>query len=681
MKKSLKKDVSIMNNGKENILGTEKIGKLIGIFAIPCIISMLVNSLYNIVDQIFIGWGVGMLGNGATNVVFPFSVIALAISLMFGDGASSYLSLKLGEKNKEEASKGVFNGLCGCAIVAIVFTILALLFLPQLLNFFGCTDELRSYATDYGRIITFGLFFVMLATSMGSIIRADGSPKYSMISMVLGAVLNIILDPILIFKFHMGVEGAAWATVISQFITFLINLFYLKKFKTVSLVKENRKWSWTVLKKVVFLGISSFITQICIVFVISISNNLLGKYGAGSQYGKEIPIAVLGIVMKVSQILNSIVLGLAIGAQPIYGYNYGAKKLDRVKQTLKIVLTISVIITTLALLLFQLIPDKLILLFGSGDANYIEFACLTFRIYLMLVICNGIQIPAGIFFQAIGKSSRSAVLSLSRQILFLLPAMIILSSIFGLMGVLYAGPVADGLSFLLSVCFLRQEIKNLNKWHSTIENEDDEEEIVNVSNRGVVITISREYGSGGRYVGRLVAEKMGIGFYDKKIVKQLSKELGFLEEYIENIEQKREDLDSFNNGYYAGLSNADVLYLKEAEIIKDLAKSSCVIVGRCADYVLKEKESVIKIFIYSRMEDKIKRATKYYGVSKKEASSVINKINKLRRKHYKFYTGDDWDDKSHYDLCINSDILGGEKTADLICDFIKEKINDKSDDC
>ena len=211
---------------EENILGKEKIGKLIRKFSIPCIISLLVNSLYNIVDQIFIGWGVGYLGNGATNVVFPLTMICLAFALMFGDGSSAYLSLKLGEKKKEEAAKGVGNGIIISVIISIIFCAITLIFLPQLLNIFGCTDALREYAMEYGRIIAIGFPFMMIGTSLNSIIRADGSPKYSMTSMVIGAILNTILDPIFIFVFKMGVEGAAIATVISQFTTFILNIIY-----------------------------------------------------------------------------------------------------------------------------------------------------------------------------------------------------------------------------------------------------------------------------------------------------------------------------------------------------------------------------------------------------------------------------------------------------------------------
>lgn len=659
---------------KENILGTEKISKLIRKFSIPCIISMLVNSLYNIVDQIFIGRGVGYLGNGATNVVFPLVMIGLAFSLMFGDGTSAYLSLKLGEKKKKDAEVGVGNGILISTIISIIFCVITLLFLPQFLTLFGCTKNLKSYAMTYGMIVAIGFPFSMIGTTLNSIIRADGSPRYSMMSMVVGAILNTILDPIFIFVFHKGVAGAAIATVISQIVTFVLNILYIKKFKTVKLSKNCFKLNFSVCKRIATLGISSFITQMSFVCVMTAENNLLGRYGSMSIYGAEIPITVLGIVMKINQILNSIIIGIAVGSQPILGYNYGAGKNDRVKETLKTVLKSSLIISTIAFILFQTIPDKLILIFGSGNANYIKFACLAFRTYLLLCICNGVQIPAGIFFQAIGKSTKSAILSLSRQIIILIPAMILLSHIWGIQGVLSAGPVADGLAFVLALVFLIKEMKLLDKANVKEDNHLDETNInPNKDDKKIVITIAREYGSGGRYIGKLVAEKLGIKLYDKEFIEELSDKTGLTDEYIEANEQKRNLLDNFNNAYYGGLNNSDELFIKESEFIKKIAKNnSCVIVGRCADYILKDKKNVIKVFIYNSLENKIKRAKKYYGM-KDNCKKEINKINKLRENHYNHYTDREWKDPANYDICLNSDEVGIEKSVDIICKMASEK--------
>ena len=660
---------------EENILGKEKIGKLIRKFSIPCIISMLVNSLYNIVDQIFIGQGVGYLGNGATNVVFPLVMIGLAFSLMFGDGASAYLSLKLGEKKKKEAENGVGNGIMLSIIVSVIFCIVTLLFLPQFLKLFGCTENLQSYAMTYGTIIAIGFPFSMIGTTLNSIIRADGSPKYSMFSMISGAVLNTILDPIFIFVLHKGVEGAAIATVISQIVTFILNVIYIKKFKTIKISKDCFKLQFNICKKVAMLGVSSFITQMSFVCVMAVENNLLGKYGAESKYGAEIPITVLGIVMKINQILNSIIVGIAAGSQPIWGYNYGAKKFDRVKQTLKIVLSASVIISTIAFILFQTIPDKLILLFGSGDENYMDFACLAFRTYLMLCIFNGVQIPSGIFFQAIGQSTKSAILSLSRQIVILIPSMIILSQLFGIVGVLSAGPVADGLAFILAVSLLLREAKKLKNVNIETNNIDQTTEINTDNNQKIIITISREYGSGGRYIGKLVAEKLGIKLYDNEFVLKMAEDTGLSAKYIEDNEQKRNILDNFNNGYYYGFNNSDELFIKESELIKEIAnKESCVIIGRCADFILKDRKNVLKVFVSSSMDDKIKRATSFYGLDKSKAEKEINRINKLRANHYKYYTEKEWNNPSNYDICINSDAIGIENAVELIYNIATKEL-------
>ncbi|CDE82343.1 putative uncharacterized protein [Clostridium sp. CAG:273] len=659
---------------EENILGYEKIGKLIKKFSIPCIISLLVNSLYNIVDQIFIGWGVGYIGNGATNVVFPITMLCLAFALMFGDGSSAYLSLKLGEKNKKEASKGVLNGILISVIVAVLLCAIIIGFLPQILNLFGCTEALRNDAMGYGFFVALGLPFMMIGTTLNSIIRADGSPKYSMASMVTGAILNIILDPIFIFVFKMGVEGAAIATTISQFVTFAMNVAYLRRLKTIEITKKDIRLKPSVVLKVSMLGISSFITQMSIVLVIAFENNLLGKYGAESEFGSEIPITVLGIVMKISQILNSIIIGIAVGAQPILGYNYGAQNYDRVRKALKYVLGLSLIVSTIAFLLFQLIPDKLILIFGSGNELYIEFACYAFRTYLMLCICNGIQIPAGIFFQAIGKGVKSAVISLSRQILFLIPAMVIFGATFGIHGILYAGPLADGLAFVVASVLLILQVRKL----KNVENSNkplitNPLEITQPSSSNIVITLTREYGSGGRYIGKLVAQKLGIKLYDKEFIIEVAEKTGLSEQYIKENEQKRNALDILNNGYYSDLSNSDELFVKESQLIKEVSdREPCIIVGRCADQILKDNKNVLKVFIYSDMKNKIDRAVKYYGMDKKKAEKEIIRIDKLRENHYKYYTDKKWKDFSNYDICINSDKVGVEKAADLIVEMAKD---------
>lgn len=319
---------------KHSPFATEPIGKLIVKFAVPSVIALLVNSLYNIVDQIFIGWGVGYLGNGATNIVFPITIIALALSMMIGNGGAAYLSLKLGEGEIDVAKKGVGNSVTLVTIVSILLTAVFLIWINPILTLFGATDLLRPLALEYGVIIGVGLPFMMISAAINSMIRADGSPKYAMFSMVIGAIINVVLDPLLIFVFHMGVQGAAIATVIGQVASFIVSVVYMPKFKTVHPNAAAFRLNGKTCGNIVTFGLSSFITQFAITIVMALTNNLLAQYGAASVYGSEIPLTATGIVMKVNQIMIAILLGIATGAQPIIGFNFMAPKIISVLKKL-----------------------------------------------------------------------------------------------------------------------------------------------------------------------------------------------------------------------------------------------------------------------------------------------------------------------------------------------------------
>lgn len=434
-------------------------------FAVPSAIALLVNSLYNIVDQIFIGWGVGYLGNGATNIVFPITIIALALSMMIGNGGAAYLSLKLGEGRAQDAQRGVGNAVTLIVVVSIVLCAVFLAFIRPILTLFGATDILLPYALDYGYIIGAGLPFMMISASINSMIRADGSPKRAMSSMVVGAILNVILDPVFIFVFHTGVQGAAIATVIGQVASFVVSLAYLPRFKTVRLHADVFRLKAKTCASLATFGLSSFITQFAITIVMALTNNLLAIYGATSIYGAEIPLTATGIVMKVNQIMIAILLGIATGAQPIIGFNYGAKNFKRVRQALEISLIASEVVAVLAFLLFQFAPMSVVSLFGSEEGLYNEFAVMAFRIFLLLCPLTGFQTIAAVYLQAIGKPVKSAILSLARQIIFFVPAALILPKFLGVTGVLWTGPVADGLAFLLSLAFLLYERSHLRKGH------------------------------------------------------------------------------------------------------------------------------------------------------------------------------------------------------------------------
>ncbi|MFR5190004.1 MAG: MATE family efflux transporter [Clostridia bacterium] len=456
-------EISKQEGVKQNELATEKIGKLIKKFSIPCIISLLVSALYNIVDQIFIGQGVGYLGNTATNIVFPLTVIALAFSLLIGDGAAAHLSLSLGKNDRESAKKGIGNGITLVVLISIIFLIIGLVMAEPLLKLFGVTQASYGYAKSYMFYIVLGLPFFMLTNTLNSMIRADGAPTYAMRTMLIGAIINVILDPIAIFVLKWGVEGAAIATVVGQVVSGMLSILYIKKYKTIEVTKDSFKIKVKTVKNILGLGISSFITQISITIVLIVMNQLLAKYGAISKYGSDIPLSALGIVMKVNQIVNSVIIGIAVGAQPILGFNYGAKQYKRVVQTFMKAIQIGAIITIIGTIIFQLCPQIVINLFGQENGLYNEFAQKSFKIFLMFILLNSFQMISGIFMQAIGKPMKSAIISLSRQILFLIPAMLILSHIGGIEGILFAGPTADGLAFVLAMILVTLEIKQIKK--------------------------------------------------------------------------------------------------------------------------------------------------------------------------------------------------------------------------
>ena len=451
---------------KQSPFATEPIGRLIVKFAVPSVIALLMNSLYNIVDQIFIGNCVGYLGNGATNIVFPITIIALALAMMIGNGGAAHLSLKLGEGNVGSAKEGIGNAVALVTVASLALTAVFLLFIQPILTLFGATDTLRPYALDYGWIIGLGLPFMMISGAINSMIRADGSPKHAMVSMVIGAVLNVVLDALFIFPLQMGVRGAAIATVIGQFASFVVSAAYMPRFNTVRVDKSAFRPNVKVCGSIVVYGLSSFITQFAITIVMALTNNLLAKYGALSVYGPDIPLTATGIVMKVNQIMISILLGIATGAQPIIGFNYGAKNFHRVRKALEISLIASEIISVLAFLLFQFSPLSVISLFGSEDGLYNEFAVKAFRIFLLLCPLTGFQTVIAVYLQAVGKPVMSALLSLARQILFFVPAALLLPLALGVEGVLWTGPVADGLAFLLSLALLLYERRHLKKKHA-----------------------------------------------------------------------------------------------------------------------------------------------------------------------------------------------------------------------
>lgn len=652
---------------KELNLGKDKIGSLLLAFSVPCIISMLINSIYNIVDQIFIGQGVGYLGNAATNVIFPIVIFCNAVAGLIGNGCAANLSLRLGEKKEKEASKSVASTIVFTIILGIVISLILYLSLDKLVLFFGCTEKVLPYAISYGKIILLGAPFMIIYSVLSQIIRADGSPKYSMILLVLGAVINLILDPILIMGFNMGVKGGAIATIIGQIASAIMALMYIGRFKQVKIDKKDFRINKSIFK-VMGYGLSSFITQMTILVLFIFMNNIMTKYGALSKFGSDIPLSAYGIVSKLNSLFVSSVLGVSIGAQPIIGYNYGAGNYKRVKETLKKVLIVNFLIGIIFNLSFQLFPKFLIGIFGSANNSlYVKFACDTLKIFLMVCFLNAFEMTTSIVIQSLGNVKKSTAVSFIRQIVLFIPLAILLTSKIGLYGALYAGPIADTICFICVIFIFGSEYKKLGNMSSASE-KDTNEKIMTKSKNKVIITINREYGSGGRFVGKIISDKLGIPFYDKELINEISKESGLSKKYIEENEQKKHPLGS------TLYNNEDALFIAEDKAIKKLAsKSSCVIVGRCADYILSGKKNVYKVFLYSSLDNEIKRAVKYYGLSKDKAEKQIKKINKQREKHYKYYTERNWKDFTNYDICLNVDEIGVENTANIVIDMINKK--------
>ncbi len=462
-----------MEQKSNTFLETEKIGKLMQKYSIPCVISLIVGALYNIVDQIFIANAdyLGSYGNAANTVVFPLTVLALGIAVMIGDGCCAFVSIALGSNKREDAHRSIGNSILLCFISSIILTIVYLLCSDQILAFFGGTVNPETYALskEYFFWIALGIPFYMFGQAMNPIIRSDGSPKFAMIATVSGAVANIILDPIFIFVFKWGMMGAAVATVIGQILTAALSIRYLCHMKAVKLNKSSFKPSGRLIPKFLALGITSFLAQVSLVISMAAVQNMCMKYGAmdpifGQQEYAQIPLAVLGIVMKFFQIAISIAIGIAAGCIPIVGYNIGAKRKDRAKTLFTYLLISEAIVGTVALFIVECFPLQIANIFGASNesAYYTDFAVKCFRVYLCMMPLATVNKGTFIYLQALGKAVASTVVSMTREIIFGVFLPIIMPIFLGLDGLLYSFPVADILTFVFAVFFIRQTYKELN---------------------------------------------------------------------------------------------------------------------------------------------------------------------------------------------------------------------------
>ena len=454
-------------------LATEKVGKLMGKYAVPCIISLLVGALYNIVDQIFIANAsyLGSYGNAANTVVFPLTVIALGIAVMIGDGCCAFVSISLGKKKSEDATRSVGNSILICIVSSIVLTAVYLIFMDPILTAFGgrVNAETFAFSKEYFFWIALGIPFYMFGQAMNPIIRADGSPKFAMVSTVAGAIINIILDPIFIFGFKWGMMGAAVATVIGQIATAVLAIWYLFRAKIIKPRISDLKLKGQIVGRTLSLGLCSFLAQISLVAAMMAINNMIRKYGAmdaifGMEQYAQIPMAVVGIVMKFFQIVISIVIGMAAGCIPVVGYNMGAKLSERVKDLFTKLLIAEACVGAIALIIVEFFPNVLIQIFGAANDSvyYTDFAVKAFRIYLCMMIFACVNKATFIFLQAMGKAVESTMLSMVREIVFGVGFALLLPLSFGLDGVLYSMPVSDILTAVISAIIITKTYKQLN---------------------------------------------------------------------------------------------------------------------------------------------------------------------------------------------------------------------------
>ena len=667
------------------MLGEEKISRLLLRFSIPCIMGLLISAFYNIVDQIFIGNSeLGYLGNAATGVSFPVICVANAFAFCIGDGAASFLSICAGRRDTEGAHKCVGSGITAAATIGLIMTLVCEVFALPLMSLFGASEQTLAMSVEYFRIVAAVFPFYLLLNVMNSMIRADGSPTYAMITMLLGAVLNIILDPLFIYVFKWGIAGAAWATAIGQLASFAICAVYFFRPKSFKLTKKSFLPDRSVLQRMVALGISAFMTQISVVVVSLTSNMILAHYGALSKFGPDIPISVFSIQTKVYTIVNSIVIGIVLGGQPILGYNYGARKLDRVKETFHIVLIASVVIGLIATVLFELCPQWIIGLFGGGSALYEEFAVMTFRIFLSLTLVTCLVKMSSVFFQAIGKPISAMISSMIRDILCFTPLAIFLPQILekhqtgsGIHGILYAAPISDAVAAVVVVKLIVSFFRQLNQEMAQMEGQTGEalamprrEAVIKPSRSGAIITISREHGTGGNRIGKLVAGLMGIPYYYRTTEALAAQESGLNQGFLEDLNT---NAPAFLHQLYMNTNAVQQAMVAQEKIIQSIADNgSCVIMGRAADHVLKDYDKVIRIFIYGSEDYCVKNIMEGYGDTREQAEEHMRRSNAARAAYYRTISGKVWGDPHNYDLCVDASI-GHAACARLIYNYIKSR--------
>ena len=660
------------NNEQTLSLGEAKLNKLMLKFSIPCILSLLISSLYNIVDQIFIGNSeLSTLGNAATGVVFPVFIIAQAFAWCFGDGCASYLNIRQGKNDSENAHKAIGGSITVSFLSGVLMMVVIYPLKTPILTVFGASENTLAYAIEYLDIVLAAIPIFILCNMMNSVIRADGSPLWAMLAMLLGAVVNIILDPVFIFGLHMGMKGAAIATVIGQGATFIMTVIYFIKPKTFKLKLQSFIPKIKETGDIIKLGVSTFITQIAIVLVAILCNVQLAKYGALSKYGVDIPIAVIGIESKIFTVVINLVVGIVLGCQPIISFNMGAKKYDRVKELYGKIMLCTLIIGIVFTALFELAPNFVLRLFGvpsnvPNPADYWEFGEKTLRIFLSLITISCFIKMNSIFFQAVGKPIRAVLASMVRDVVCFIPLIIILPRIFpNVETILYVAPISDFIAMIATAFLSVSFIKSLHKYST----EKVVQTVLKPSNEGVIITIAREHGSAGKEIGKVVAEKLNIPFYYKEMTALAAQESGLDKEFIADLTVNS---PAVLHGLYLSTEVVQRAVIAQDKVIKKIAEQgSCVIVGRAADYVLRSNANLLRVFIYAPEEYRINRIMQVYGDDYENAKRHIKRSDDARASYYKNISGLTWGDRRNYDLMINSSI-GIEESAQRIVSFVNK---------
>lgn len=679
---------------KENaFLEKEPVGKLMMKYAVPCIISLLVAALYNIVDQIFIANApyLGSYGNAANTVVYPLTVVALAIAVMIGDGACAFVSISLGAGKKEDAHRSIGSAVLLCIGSSLLLTLIYLVFAEGILTAFGgkVNEETFQQAKSYFFWITLGIPFYMFGQAMNPIIRSDGSPRFAMVSTLAGAVVNIILDPIFIFVFRWGMMGAAVATVLGQILTAGLAVWYLCHMKAIRLEKNSFRFHLSLARRYLALGMTSFLSQISLVAAMMAINNMIRKYGAldslfsQAEYS-QIPMAVVGIVMKFFQIVISIAVGMAAGCIPVVGFNVGAGRNDRVKTLFTRLLICEAAVGAVALIIVQLFPKQLIGIFGAANesAAYTDFAVKAFRTYLCLMPLATVNKGTFIYLQSIGKALASTMISLVREVVFGVGFALLLPIWFGLDGVLYSMPVSDFLTFIIAALVITVTYRQLSM--PALEAETEKVRTVcGDALADVIITIGRSFGSGGRTIGQLVAEKLNIPYYDSLLLARAAEESGLSQKYLESIDEKSV-LPSIYQSIGFGTKEYVPLEQKAAtaqrEIIEKIAHAGpCVIVGRRANQILKGNKKLLSVFICGSEEKRAERVSERDHISIRDAKHKIAKADRERALYYNQGTDSYWGDLNSYDLCINTDQIAAETAAELIVSAAKINVHMKKE--